>query len=779
MPVSDQIERLEADQGRFDAWAETKPPITGAAVAKSGALLCLWPKRAPQGKQIECIAFPAYRDGSEPAGIILYRSNGENFPEIENGPGERKTHLLKGSQDGWVISGDLDAAETIIKVEGVPDWLVLAPHVPDGYAVVTNTHGAGSAAKNCPLDPFNGKRVIIIGDADESGVSGANGLAREVSPYALEVKVIIPDGEIAERGGKDLRDVMNENLQSGYSLQDTVRGILKKAEQQEPFQPVEDEPARDETDDGPGIEHKEPEQYESIPVDCFPSVLAKYGKEAADCIGCDPCFVMLPLLVATGSLLGGKRCLFFNSKYQIPSNLWGAVVAPSGTGKSPGFNAALSPMFKLQAFIEEKNREAFDQHDKDRLTYESELKDWKQKARKADTIPPDEPEKPEPPAVKAYTIDDSTSEATVLLLKDNPNGFLQQKDELSGLFADHDKYTKAKGSDAAMYLKAFDGTPLQNHRKGDRKPIYIPRPLISLAGGIQPAILKVSIPHTYRQNGMMGRFVFVYPPEKPLPLPSTKGVSEKTEREIDQLYQTLCDLAPYKTLDNGGYVPQRVYLSDDAMRAYERFFNQNRDEWFFKGDLVRSAWSKFNQIVLRIALIFQCVENATSGDDGQRVSLQTMQNAIRLTEFFKKETLRVYRIFDSEDEPEETPEQKQYRRLFEFVKDKGGTVSVRETQQGVRFKTADETEKALGELVKTGAAEWVDIPTKKKGRPSRGISLKNMKQCNSVTQQQKPLVLSGSVTGEGEFSGFEPFQEPEQAEATAPDDLGDFMEYLD
>lgn len=65
---------------------DVKRTLSGVAVAKSGALLCLWPKRAPQGKQIECIAFPTYGEGSEPEGMILYRSNGENFPEIENGP---------------------------------------------------------------------------------------------------------------------------------------------------------------------------------------------------------------------------------------------------------------------------------------------------------------------------------------------------------------------------------------------------------------------------------------------------------------------------------------------------------------------------------------------------------------------------------------------------------------------------------------------------------------------------------------------------------------------
>ena len=236
VPVSDQIERLEPDQSKFDAWAETKPPISGAAVAKSDASLCLWPKRAPQGKQIECIAFPAYGEGSDPAGMILYRSNGENFPAIENGPGERKTHLLKGSKDGWVISGDLDGAEAIIKVEGVPDLLALAPHVPDGYAVVTNTHGAKSA-KNCPVDRFEGKTLIIIGDNDKPGRVGAYSLARVAFGTAQEVKVVFPDGETTETGGKDVRDLLNENHLAGIDYQETVSQLIEQAQNAKPFRP--------------------------------------------------------------------------------------------------------------------------------------------------------------------------------------------------------------------------------------------------------------------------------------------------------------------------------------------------------------------------------------------------------------------------------------------------------------------------------------------------------------------------------------------------------------
>jgi len=439
----------------------------------------------------------------------------------------------------------------------------------------------------------------------------------------------------------------------------------------------------------------------------------------------------------------------------------------------------MRPLFKLQRLIEERNREAFAQYDKDVISYEVESKEWSRKASKSDNIPADEPEKPVQPPTKAYTIDDSTAEKTVSLLKDNLNGLLQQKDEMSGFFSDMDKYKSAKGSDVAMYLKAFDGTPIQEHRKGARVPIYISRPLIGLTGGIQPGILSQTLSNNYRQNGMLARFVFACPPDKPLPFPSVDGTPKATKQELDRLFETLCDLVPYEIREDC-YIPKRIYLTDDAVKEYQRFYEQNRKEWFFKSQLERSAWSKFNQIVLRIALIFHCVDDATSGKESQRICSDTMKNAIRLTEWFKKETLRVYRIFNSNGETEETPEQQQYSRLIEFIRDQGGMVSVRDTQRGMSFKTADEAEKALGELVVKGAAKWVNIPTRKKNQPARGISLR---QFRHLTPAPETSSLTADVLSESENDDSRPISEPqmipEQYEMAAPDDLGDFMDYMD
>lgn len=229
-PLIDQIQILEPDRSKLDKWASHKPPVTGKAVEAVGGVLCSWPKKAPQKHQYECVAFPAYRDTNEPTGYILYRVDGENFPSVPNGPGERKTHLLRGSKDGWVFLGGrsaVEAAHTIWKVEGVPDALALYSCLPNGHAVVTNTHGA-KAAKKCPMDIFKGiisKTVIVIGDTDAPGVKGAKTFCDVASNHA-EVKLIELPYEVVESQGKDLRDYLNDPYYSG--IDDLLRQVTNK-----------------------------------------------------------------------------------------------------------------------------------------------------------------------------------------------------------------------------------------------------------------------------------------------------------------------------------------------------------------------------------------------------------------------------------------------------------------------------------------------------------------------------------------------------------------------
>lgn len=192
----------------LESWSESKPPITIEAIKATGGKLYRWPKNSRSPFVV--LAFEAYSQPGKRNGVILYRTDGKDFPEIGKLP-SRKTHMIRGSREGWVIPGGFDAiaaADNIIKVEGIPDALSVYPQLPDGYAVITNICGAKS--KKFAKTIFKGKNVIILGDADQTGQQGTRIFADEIGSTAASVKIAELPFEVTNRHGKDLRDFVAE-----------------------------------------------------------------------------------------------------------------------------------------------------------------------------------------------------------------------------------------------------------------------------------------------------------------------------------------------------------------------------------------------------------------------------------------------------------------------------------------------------------------------------------------------------------------------------------------
>jgi hypothetical protein len=103
--------------------------------------------------------------------------------------------------------------------------------------------------------------------------------------------------------------------------------------------------------------------------------------------------------------------------------------------------------------------------------------------------------------------------------------------------------------------------------------------------------------------------------------------------------------------------------------------------------------------------------------DEDVVDTLSMQAGITLTEWFKNETRRVYRMLS------ETGEEREQRELLDLVHRKGGSITSRELQKSYRRCRDNpnlDAEAALQGLVQSGHGEWKDVPpTKRGGRPTR------------------------------------------------------------
>jgi hypothetical protein len=249
-------------------------------------------------------------------------------------------------------------------------------------------------------------------------------------------------------------------------------------------------------------------------------------------------------------------------------------------------------------------------------------------------------------------VNDTTVEALIPILRDNPRGVLQERDEIAGWIASFDQYRSGRGADRQFWLSVWSGRPVQVDRKGHSgRPLAAPRPLVSVVGGIQPDVLPELAGG--REDGMLERFLIAFP--RPLNARySTAEISEAAQSNYRDLFARLRSLH-LGTDDYGDPMPKAVTFAPDALEAWIDAYNAHRDEmgapWLQPG--LRAAWSKLEAYLLRLTLICACCRFVSGAEDGEatpeRVESKDVLRAVVMLDYFKEHARIVHAVLRGED----------------------------------------------------------------------------------------------------------------------------------
>ena len=265
------------------------------------------------------------------------------------------------------------------------------------------------------------------------------------------------------------------------------------------------------------------------------------------------------------------------------------------------------------------------------------------------------------------------------LLMANPRGVLLARDEMAGWIGSFDRYAGGTGgADAAHWLSMHNGETITVDRKtGNPRTINVPRASVSVTGGIQPAILHRALGVEHRESGLAARLLLTWPPHKPKQW-TEADIDPGKEAELEQLFTRLYDLQA--TINDAGELcPVHVGLTHDAKAAYTEYYNHHNNEQTDLSGELSAAWSKLEEYAARLALVIhftRWVAGTANSDDV--IDAESMQAGIKLAQWFKSEARRIYpRLSESDDDRDQ-------RRLIEWIERKGGSVTAREVQQGHR-----------------------------------------------------------------------------------------------
>jgi len=620
------------------------------------------------------------------------------------GEGKKDIRPVSRHPDGWRIGAmphprplyglpELVTAKRVIVAEGEK-----AVDAARSLGFVATTSAGGSqAAKMSNWQPLAGKEVWILPDNDAPGRKYADavaGITSRLSPPSI-VKIVELPGLLEHGDIVDWIDARGDAAEPA-GMQAEIEAIASKVPS--------------------GTTANNEETFQPFPVDVLPEPVRGFVAAGAKAIGCDPSYLALPLLTAIASAIGTTRRLELKRGWTVPAILWCAIVGESGTAKTPAFKLVMRPIRERQRKALERNAEAMKQYELEFARWEKCYAAWKR--RKDDGEEP--PEKPLPPPCDRYIVSDTTVEALAPILLANPRGLLLARDELAGWIGSFDRYAgKGKASaDAANWLSMFNAeTIIVDRKTGIPRTIYVPQAAVCVCGGIQPGILNRAIGDEHRESGLAARLLLTCPPRIAKQW-TEADIDPKAQAELARLVDRLFELQP-TTNDEGEMQPILVRLTPEAKTAWTKYYNAHgKEQVDLTGDMA-AAWSKLEEYAARLALVVHYIRWAANEiADELRLDAASMNAGIQFATWFKGEARRVYALLG------ESEEDRDVRRLVEWIGRKGGSATVRETQQGCRWlKDPGTAEAALDGLFKENRGEWIPSPDGQRGQPTQRFAL--------------------------------------------------------
>ena len=615
--------------------------------------------------------------------------------------------------------------EPIAHTEGCKD----ATSARGRLGVAATTSGSCTSWKSEFAENYRGaKEVWVIPDNDDEGAAYAAKVAQDLLGVVEVVKIVeLPD--LPEKA--DISDW----LDAGHTAEEF-------------FEIVKTTPARDSGRAWPEkpspLDIRMPD-VEEFDEDLLPESLREWVFDVAKRMdNAAPDFTAAAAVVQAAALIGRKVGIYpkRHDDWMVIPNLWGSLVGPPASMKTPALEQTTKPTKRLAARAARDHEEALKQHELDKMVAAAEKsalkKQLEDKAKKvaAGDAPRSEMDairekiealkEPEEPTHKRYITNDATIEKLAEILAVNPDGVLYYRDELMGWLRGLDK--AGRESDRAFFLEAWNGNGSHEVDRIGRGSVHVPALCVSILGGIQPGPLTKyvsdALEEAEKADGLLQRFqVMVYPDMKGFD-PTDVKPNTKARNRAYEVFEKLASLKAEEfgaTADHEDEVPC-VRFSEEAQKIFD-MWRAEVEPRYRSGEYpaaIESHMLKYRSLFASLALLFECVDFVDGVSKSGEVREESALRAAAWCSYLESHVIRIYSpLLD-------TPERRAHN-LLERLKMgdvRHGTKTRDVWRKGwTGLNTADDLAQALDILEPLGWVRRVMIKSSGAGRPSERLHL--------------------------------------------------------
>jgi len=395
-----------------------------------------------------------------------------------------------------------------------------------------------------------------------------------------------------------------------------------------------------------------------FPLEVFPEVLQGMMREGDERLNYGIAFTGCSMLFAAASAIGNSCVVKMNSDWLEGVTLWMVLVGDPGTGKGHALKRVLKE-------IEQQDASRYKVWVEDMKTYKRALAQFNRDKKKELVSDADEPEVP---VLKKTILSDVTPEKMGRVHADNLRGICLHVDELAGWLQTFNRYNA--GNAQKSYNTAWSRSTLIVDRVAAGS-IRVEIPCIMVGGTIQPKILPELMAESRSDDGFTHRLLFCSPDAEAKPW-NRDDTDTSSFNRWDEVMQRLLAL-PYEVGDD--VLPQVLKFRPEAKELlYDWQGILTKEANHCRSGYTKGVYAKIGQYAVRLSLIMQLVRYACQEGSKEEISIESVNSAIKLAEYFKASHLQIYEAMESHSPLDDLPEDKLnlYQALPEQFKKSDG-----------------------------------------------------------------------------------------------------------